>query len=94
MQSTPTGVQKFLLHRLKKRRGCFAGLRDARQQSKVKHRIGAIVAALLLGLVSNRRSLRDVERLTAKLRGPWRALVPGAISDTTLDTALIPNPIE
>jgi len=88
MQSIPGRVQKFLLRRLKKRRGCFFALQDTRQQSKVKHRLSAVVSALLLGLLSNRRTLRDVETLTEQLQGPWRSLVPRAISDTTLDSVL------
>lgn len=88
MQSIPNRVQKFLLRRLKKRRGCFAALHDPRQSSKVKHRLSAVVTALLLGLLSNRRTLRDVEKLTKKLQGSWRSFVPNSISDTTFDSIL------
>ena len=88
MQSIPSRVQKFLLRRLTKGRGVFATLRDERQTGKVKHPLAAIASALLLGLLSNRRTLRDVEALTETLQGPWRKLVPKTISDTTLDTVL------
>lgn len=88
MQSIPARVQKFLLRRLMKGRGLFSALRDQRQAGKVKHSLTAVASALLLGLLSNRRCLRDVEELTKNLRGPWRKLVPDAISDTTLDTVL------
>jgi len=88
MQSVPVRVQKFLLRRLAKRRRLFGELKDHRQAAKVKHKLAAIASALLLGLVSNRRTLRDVETLTKNLQGPWRMLVPAAISDTSLDTVL------
>lgn len=88
MQSIPSRVQKFLFRRLTKGRGVFATLRDERQTGKVKHPLAAIASALLLGLLSNRRTLRDVEALTETLQGPWRKLVPKTISDTTLDTVL------
>lgn len=88
MPGVPARVQKFLQRRLVKRRGLFAALQDERQQGKIRHTLAAIASALLLGLVSNRRTLRDVEALTKKLSGPWRKLVPHPISDTTLDTVL------
>lgn len=71
-----------------KGRGVFRGLRDWRQPAKVEHELQAIVHALLLALIANRRTLRDAEDLIVALRGPWRALVPKSISDTTLDSVL------
>ena len=88
MQSIPSRVQKFLLRRLMKGRGVFAALQDERQAGKVRHPLAAVASAVLLGLLSNRRTLREVEALSAALRGPWRKLVPKTISDTTLDTVL------
>jgi hypothetical protein len=88
MQSIPSRVQKFLLRRCRKGRGVFRGLRDWRQPAKVEHELHAVVHALLLALIANRRTLRDAEDLIGALRGPWRALVPTSISDTTLDSVL------
>ena len=68
MQSVPVRVQKLLLRRLAKRRGLFGELKDHRQAGKVKHKLAATASALLLGLVSNRRTLRDVETLTKNLQ--------------------------
>jgi len=88
MPGCPARVQKFLQRRLTKRRGLFSALQDQRQEGKSRHTLAAIASALLLGLVSNRRTLRDVETLTKDLSGAWRKLVPHSISDTTLDTVL------
>jgi hypothetical protein len=88
MQTIPSRVQKFLLRRCRKGRGVFQGLSDWRQRAKVKHQLPAVAHALLLALMANRRTLRDAEDLTGALRGPWRALVPKRISDTTLDDVL------
>ncbi len=88
MQSIPSRVQKFLLRRLMKGRGVFAALQDERQAGKVRHPLAAVASAVLLGLLCNRRTLREVETLSAALHGPWRRLVPMRISDTTLDTVL------
>jgi hypothetical protein len=82
MQSIPSSVQKFLLRRLMKGRGVFAALQDERQAGKVRHPPAAVASAVLLGLLCNRRTLREVEPLSAALRGPWCRLVPKRISDT------------
>ena len=88
MQSIPSRVQKFLLRRLIKGRGVFAALQDERQAGKVEHPLAAVAFAVLLGLLCNRRTLREVEALSAALRGPWRKLVAKRISDTTLEPVL------
>lgn len=85
MQSIPSRVQKFLMRRLGKPKGIFNALPDQRQQGKIKHELPVITTALLLGLIANRRTLRDVEAMTGKLEATWRKLVPGTISDSTLD---------
>lgn len=86
MQSIPNRVQNFMQRRLKKGRGLFYDLQDKRQAGKVKHTLPAVASALLLGLVSKRRTLRDVEALSHDLSGRWRRWVPKPISDTTFDT--------
>ena len=59
---------------------------DPRQEAKVTLPMKSILWALELGLISNQPTLRDVEILITRL-GAWgRTLVPGPISDTTLDT--------
>lgn len=82
-------VQRFLRSRLKnKRKGYdFSDAPDARQQGKIEHKKESLIWALEIGLLSNQRTLRDVEELLKEL-GPWaQGLVPDAISDTTLDAA-------
>lgn len=66
----------------------FTDCPDYRQLSKVTHPIQHIIRALLLGLICNRKTLRDSELLT-KILGPMvSSLVPNPISDTTLYTAI------
>ncbi len=88
MQSIPSRVQKFLLRRLQKRGGLFEAIPDPRQQGKITHELPVVAAALLMGLVANRRTLRDVEAMTQALDDTWRKLVSQGISDTTLDSVL------
>jgi hypothetical protein len=59
---------------------------DQRQQSKVVHSMDAVLWAMELGLTANQPSLRDVEEMTENLGPLMRNLVPGSISDSTLDT--------
>ena len=91
MQTIPSRVQKCLVRWLIKKQnrpGLFDGLSDPRQQGKITHELPSIVSALLLGLVANRRTLREVEALTWDLGRTWRYLVPKAISDTTMEAVL------
>jgi hypothetical protein len=64
----------------------FSDAPDGRQEGKVEHERKHILNGLLLGLVANKRTLRDVEEMTRDLRLSFRSLVPAPISDTTLDT--------
>jgi len=52
----------------------------------VTHAQKHILNGLLLGLIANKPTLRDVEEMTQDLRLAFRTLVPAPISDTTLDT--------
>lgn len=81
-------VQRFVAKRAeKKQKGWnYSDAPDVRQSGKVDHEMDSILWSMELGLTSNQPTLRDVEEMTEKL-GPWaRPLVPGRISDTTLDT--------
>jgi hypothetical protein len=57
---------------------------DHRQHAKVTHPIQNIVWSMLLGMMANRKTLRDIEELLKEL-GPWaKKLVSHHMSDTTL----------
>ena len=60
-------VQKFLFKQLKKKGYNFSDAPDSRQQGKITHSIGSIIWASLLGLMANKKTLRDVEEMTQNL---------------------------
>jgi len=64
----------------------FSDAPDNRQERKVRHEQKHILNSLLLGLIANKPTLRDVEEMTHDLRVSLRSMVPEPISDTTLDT--------
>lgn len=80
-------TQRFLARMAGKSPGwSYANAPDPRQRAKVEHPMAAVLWAFELALLSNQPTLRDAEEMTASL-GSWaRRLVPGPISDTTLDT--------
>ena len=64
----------------------YSNAPDPRQQTKIQHPMAAILWTFELAFLSNQRTLRDAEEMLPAL-GPWaKKLVPGPISDTTLDT--------
>ncbi len=86
--SPPKRIQRFIQKRVKNRaKGWdFSDAPDQRQEKKARIEMWSILHCLELGLTSNQPTLRDVEALSERL-GPWaKRLVPGRISDTTLDT--------
>lgn len=83
-------VQRYLAKRAgnKVKGWDYGDAPDPRQEAKATLPMQSILWALELGLISNQPTLRDVEILITRL-GAWgRTLVPGPISDTTLDTEL------
>ena len=81
-------VQRFLAKLPRQPGWNFSDLEDVRQTAKCDHSLSSIVWAAMLGLVTNKPTLRDVETQTQSL-GRWgRKLVPEPISDTTLHTEL------
>ena len=81
-------IQKFLKKQIRKLGLSFADAPDPRQQGKVEHTMSSILWSLMLGLISNQPTLRDVEEMTGNLSDIPRKLVPKGISDTTLDTEI------
>ena len=63
---------------------------DPRHPSWVERPLPEVVNSLLLGALANCETLRDVEELTHGL-GPWaRSVVTTPVSDTTVDSNVIP----
>jgi len=86
--SPPKRIQRFI----EKRAGNhakgwdYSDAPDCRQEKKARIPMSSLLWCYEFGLTSNQPTLRDVEELSTRL-GPWaKALVPGRISDTTLDT--------
>ena len=81
-------VQRFLAKLPDMPGWSFGKVRDRRQQAKVTHPMPDVIRSLVLGLLSNLPTLRDVEEAVPE-QGRWvRKLVGTAPSDTTLDTEL------
>lgn len=81
-----TRIVTFLKKKKKKPGWNFSDAPDERQPGKVSHRMPNLLNALVLGLVANKPTLRDVEGMTHDLSLDFRSLVPNPISDTTLDS--------
>lgn len=79
-------IEATIKRRSKKPGWDFSDAPDHRQEGKVEHERKHVLNSLLLGLVANKPTLRDVEGMTRDLRLTFRSLVPAPISDTTLDT--------
>ena len=87
-RSNLSRARRFIRKRLgNKQKGWdYSDAPDPRQQSKVTHKMDAILWSLELGLMSNQPILRDLEEMTENA-APWtKALVSKSVSDTTLDT--------
>ena len=81
-------VQRFLAKLRGKPGWVFGTVGDLRQQAKVDYPMPNLIWSLLLGLLTNQPTLRDVEDFVPGL-GPWaRKLVGNPASDTCLDTEL------
>lgn len=81
-------IASFLKKKKQKPGWRFYDAPDEREQGKVEHKVWSLHNALVLGLAANKKALRDVEAMTECLRLEYRGLVPGTISDTTLDEAV------
>jgi hypothetical protein len=79
-------IEAFFKKKSRKPGWDFSDAPDNRQEGKVDHAQKHIMNALLLGLVANKPTLRDLEEMTRDVRLSFRSLVPKPISDTTLDT--------
>lgn len=80
-------IERFLKKKSRKPGWRFTDAPDEREPGKVTHKVWSLHNALILGLVANKPTLRDVETMTECLRLGFRGLVPHEISDTTLDEA-------
>lgn len=82
-----TRVFNFISRLSKQHCWNFDDAPDPRMEEKTKHSICSIYSALFVGLLTNQRTLRDVEsQTTKKLNSLIRTWIPDPISDTTLDT--------
>ena len=81
-------IQKFLGKLVRTPGWDFSDAPDPRKENQVTHQMSSLLWSLTLGLISNQRTLRDVESMTDDLCKWARALIPDKISDTTLDTEI------
>ncbi len=88
--SPPKRIQRFIQKRAQNdaKGWDYSDAPDSRQRKKTRITMPSILWSLEIGLTSNQPTLRDVEELSERL-GSWaKPLVPGRISDTTLDTEI------
>lgn len=85
----PKRVMKFIYKKFKKIDRIFNNVKDYRDKRRITHKLSDILKSVTIGLVSGKRSLRELEDMTGKLRSNPYLGVKNKISDTTIWKTLV-----